>query len=182
MRRDDVTRSIGGPAGGLRELHNETVQSCLLIAADLPQLMDDIYEAFPAAYNNGGQYKFGSKKEILMYNPQKILELKAAKKSTEGYTATKPTTPFFGNHSPRMIHRYPEAYIYPLVTALAALMKVRHRRVVWGVSDPRKVVLEKLDKVAPLFKGQLDAYGWDPQKVAKAESSHAQMRTFLEVM
>jgi hypothetical protein len=117
-----------------------------------------------------------------MYNPQKILDLKAAGKSIEGYTATKPTTPFFGRHTPRMVHKYPDAYIYPFVTALSAFMRVRDRRIVWAASDPRQAVLAKLDKVAPLFKGQLDAYGWDPQKVAKADSSHAQMRTFYEVM
>jgi hypothetical protein len=38
MRRDDVTEPIGGQAGGLRQLHHEAVESCLLIAADLPQL------------------------------------------------------------------------------------------------------------------------------------------------
>jgi hypothetical protein len=182
MQRDEVTKPIGGTAGGVRELHHKAVKSCLLIAADLPQLMDDIYEAFPSAYNNGGKYNFGRQKEVLMFNPQKILELKAAGKSIEGYTATKPTTPFFGEHTPRMVYKYPEAYIYPLVTALSALMKVHNGRIVWAVSDPRESVLAKLEKVAPLFKGQLDAYGWDPQKVAKAESSHSQMRTFYEVM
>jgi hypothetical protein len=182
MRHNDVTKPIGGTAGGVRKLHHQAVESCLLITADLPQLMDDIYEAFPSAYNSGGKYNFGRQKEVLMYSPQKILELRAAGKSVEGYTATKPTTPFFGTHTPRMVHKYPDAYIYPLVTALSALMKVRNGRIVWSVDDPRHAVLAKLEKVAPLFKGQLDAYGWDPQKVAKAESSHTQMRTFYEVM
>ena len=81
-----------------------------------------------------------------------------------------------------MVHKYPDACIYPLVTALSALMEVRKGRIVWAVSNPRQAVLVKLDKVAPLFKGQLDAYGWDPQKAAKAKSSHTQMRTFYEVM
>ena len=182
MHHDDVTKPIGGTAGGVRELHHEGVKSCLLITAELPQIMDDIYEGFPSAYNNGGKYNFGRQKEVLMYNPEKILELRAAGKSIEGYTATKPATPFFGTHTPRMVHKYPDAYVYPLVTALSALMEVRKGRIVWSVSNPRQAVLAKLEKVAPLFKGQLDAYGWDPQKVAKAESSHTQMRTFYEVM
>lgn len=182
MRHDGVTRPIGGTAGGLRELRHQAVESCLLIAADLPRLMDDIYEAFPTAYNNGGKNNFGRQKIVQMYDPLKIRELKAAGKSIEGYTATKPTTPFFGEHSSRMVHKYPDAFIYPLVTALSALMEVRNGRIVWAIDEPRRSVLSKLDKVAPLFKGQLDAYQWDPQKVAKAESSHTQMRTFYEVM
>lgn len=182
MRDDRVTEPIGGAAGGVRQLRHAGVESCLEIAADLPRLMDDIYEAFPSAYNSGGKNNFGRQKAISMFDPEKITELKSAGRSIDGYTATKPTTPFFGEHTVRMKHKYPDAFIYPFVTALAALMEVKNGRVVWSVSDPRSVLLQKLEKVAPLFRGQLDAYDWDPQKVAKAESSHSQIKMFYEVM
>lgn len=182
MRHDEVTQTIGGAAGGVRQLVNKTVESCLEVAATIPRIMDDIYEAFPTAYNNGGENNFGRQKIVLMYDRQKIKELKALNKSTDGYTATRPTTPFFGEHNARMVHKYPDAFVYPLVTSLSALMKVENGKVFWSVDDPRALVMEKLEKIAPLYKGQLDAYGWDPQKVAKAQSSHSQMRTFYEVI
>lgn len=182
MRHDAVTEAKGGRAGAERVLINPAVESALQIAAELPRLMDDIYEAFPTLYNENGKRNFGRRKVVKMYAPDRIKELRKAGRSADDYTATKPQTPFFGESTPRMVHKYPEAFIYPILTALAALMKVEGGKVVWAVDNPRKSVMDKLAKIAPLYDGQLEAYQWDPQKIAKAASSHSQMRMFFEIM
>ena len=181
MQQDEVTEPIGGKAGQQRRLVHHGVESCLKLAGDIPRLMDLIYEHFPHAYNDGG-FKIGKRNEVKMYNPEKVKELKAANKDITGYTATRPVTPFFRRTNAKMIHKYPEAFIIPFVTALSALMKVKGGRVVWAVDDIDATVLKKLAKAAPLFDGQLDAYNWDPQKLAKAPSSHAQVASYYRIL
>jgi hypothetical protein len=182
MMNSAVTQPIGGKAGGKRQLINDAVESALRIAADLPRIMDDIYEAFPTLYNENGKRDFGRRKVVQMYNPKKIRENKALNRSIDGYTATKPTTPFFGESTPRMVHKYPDAFLYPIMTAVSAFMTVKNGRVVWSVEDPRTAILEKLKVVAPLAEIVLDSGDWDPQKVAKAGTSHSTMKKFMEVM
>lgn len=182
MMHPKVTQPIGGKAGGKRQLINDAVESSLRIAADLPRIMDDIYEAFPTLFNENGKRNFGRRKIVQMYNPKKIRELKAANRSIDGYTATKPTTPFFGESTPRMEHKYPDAFIYPIVTAVSAFMSVRNGKVEWAVDNPRQAILKKLEVVAPLAEIVLESGEWDPQKVAKAAASHSTMKKFMEVM
>lgn len=78
--------------------------------------------------------------------------------------------------------KYPDALIVPFVTGLIALMKIEDERVVWAHDDIDKVILEKLKKAAPLFDGQLDAYDWDPQRLAKSPSSHKQAASYYSVL
>jgi hypothetical protein len=61
-------------------------------------------------------------------------------------------------------------------------MKVEDGQVVWATEDIDKTVLEKLEKAAPLFDGQLDAYDWDPQRLAKSPSSHKQAASYYRVL
>jgi hypothetical protein len=44
------------------------------------------------------------------------------------------------------------------------------------------VVLEKLKKAAPLFEGQLEAFDWDSQRLAKSPSSHMQAASYYSVL
>ena len=181
MMLESVTEPIGGKAGQARQLTHKTVESCLRISADIPRLFDLIYERFPRLYNNGG-YRFGRRTVVKMYDPERIKELKAEGKDVSGYTAIRPVTPFFQRMSTDLIYKYPDALIIPFVTGLSSMMAVENGEVVWSVGDIDTTVLEKLEKAAPLFDGQLDAYDWDPQRLAKSPSSHKQAASYYKVL
>ncbi|MBO6526975.1 hypothetical protein [Erythrobacter sp.] len=181
MMHEEVTESIGGNAGQARQLVHPAVDSCLRVASDLPRLVDLIYEHFPRFYNDG-THKFGKRNVVKMYNPERVKELKAENKDPSGYTSIRPTTPYFQRTPVQLYHKYPEALIIPFVTGLSALMKVENGRVVWATDDIDGLVLEKLEKAAPLFDGQLDAYDWDPQRLAKSPSSHKQAASYYRVL
>lgn len=181
MMEDDVTEPVGGKAGQVRMVKNEAVASCLEIACDLPRLVDLVYENFPRLYNAGG-FRFGSRSVVKNYDPSKVKQLKAEKKDTTGYTSVKPVTPYFRRTSSAMKYKYPEGLIIPFITGLSALMEVKGGKVVWITDDIDSLVLEKLAKAAPLFDGQLDAYNWDPQRLAKSPSSHKQAESYYRVL
>jgi len=181
MYMDGVTVPIGGQAGQARELTHDTVESCLKIAGDLPRLVDLIYMKFPVCYNAGG-FRFGRRNVVKMYDPEKVKELKANNKDVSGYTSIRPVTPYFGNSSGEMRWKYPESLIIPFVTGLSALMEVKDGKIVWAHEYIDDIVLEKLKKAAPLFDGQLDAYDWDPQRLAKSSSSHKQASSYYSVL
>ena len=181
MNHDDVTQPIGGKAGQTRQLTHKAVESCLKIAADIPRLVDLIYEQFPQMYNRGG-YRFGRRTVVKMYKPDEIKKLKAAGKDASAYTSMRPVTPYFQRMSRTLVYKYPEALILPFVTGLSALMKIENGLVVWASDDIDATVLEKLEKAAPLFDGQLDAYDWDPQRLAKSPSSHKQAASYYRVL
>lgn len=182
MADEKVTQPIGGEAGQARQLVNTAVVSCLELTGDLPRLFDLVYEKFPQFYNNDGSRRFGARNIVKVYNPEKLKELKEDGRDASGYTAIRPVTPFFQRSARDMKWKYPDAFIIPFVTGLAALMTVRDGRVVWAYEDIDQVVVEKLKKAAPLFEGQLDAYGWDPQRLAKNPSSHKQAAQYYEVL
>lgn len=181
MESNEVTEPIGGQAGQARQLKHPTVESCLQIAGDLPRLYDLIYEKFPRFYNDGS-HRFGRRNVVKMYDPEKLKQLKAEDKDASGYTGIRPVTPFFQRSSKDMKWKYPDALIIPFVTGLSALMKIEDGRVVWATNDIDKTVLEKLEKAAPLFDGQLDAYDWDSQRLAKSPSSHKQAASYYRVL
>lgn len=181
MKNDEVTVPIGGNAGQARQLINEVVESCLQLTGDLPRLFDLIYERFPQLYNDKTR-RFGRRNVVKMYDPQKLKQLKEDGKDHSGYTGIRPVTPFFQHSTPQMNWKYPDALIIPFVTALSALMTVRDGRVVWAHENIDQVVVEKLARAAPLFEGQLDAYDWDPQRLAKSPSSHKQAASYYSVL
>jgi hypothetical protein len=181
MEHKDVTEPIGGIAGQARQLKHETVESCLQITGDLPRLFDLIYEKFPQLYNDG-THRFGRRNVVKMYNPDRLKQLKEEGKDASDYTGIRPVTPFFQRAAREMKWKYPDALIIPFVTGLSALMTVRDGKVVWAHEDIDAVVLEKLKKAAPLFDGQLDAYDWDPQRLAKSPSSHKQAASYYSVL
>lgn len=181
MMNDEVTKPIGGKAGQARRLIHPSVASCLTVASDFPRLVDLIYERFPRLYNAGG-YRFGRRNVVRYYDPGKVKSLKAEGKDVSGYTSIKPVTPYFRRTSADMKYKYPEALIIPFVTGLSALMEIKGGKVIWISDDIDDVVLSKLEKAAPLFDGQLDAYDWDPQRLAKSPSSHKQAASYYKVL
>lgn len=181
MMHEEVTEPIGGKAGQARRLIHPSVASCLALAADFPRLVDLIYERFPRLYN-AGNYRFGRRNVVKYYDPAKVKELKAENKDADGYTAIKPVTPYFRRTSAEMKYKYPEALIIPFVTGLSALMEIKGGKVYWVTDDIDDLVLTKLEKAAPLFDGQLDAYDWDPQRLAKSPSSHKQAASYYKVL
>lgn len=181
MKLDEVTEPIGGQAGQARQLKHATVESCLQIAGDLPRLYDLIYENFPRFYNDG-THRFGRRNVVKMYSPEKVKDLKTEGKDASAYTSIRPVTPFFQRTSKDMKWKYPDAFIIPFVTGLSALMKIEDNKVVWAHENIDSVVLEQLEKAAPLFEGQLDAYDWDSQRLAKSPSSHKQAASYYRVL
>jgi hypothetical protein len=181
MEHSEVTEPIGGNAGQVRQLKNATVESCLRLTGDLPRLYDLIYEMFPQLYNDG-THRFGRRNIVKMYDPERIKQLKKEEKDASGYTGIRPVTPFFQRSTREMKWKYPDALIIPFVTGLSALMIVRDGCVLWAHDDIDRVVVEKLRKAAPLFEGQLDAYDWDPQRLAKSQSSHKQAAQYYSVL
>lgn len=181
MMRENITKPIGGQAGQARQLINETVESCLEITGDIPRLYDLIYEKFPLLYNNGG-FRFGRRNVVKMFDPEKLKQLRQEGKDVSGYTGIRPVTPFFQRSNPAMKWKYPDGFIIPFVTGLSSLMKIKDNKVYWISRDIDNLVIEKLEKAAPLFDGQLDAYNWDPQKLAKSPSSHKQAASYYKVL
>lgn len=181
MMHDQVSEPIGGKAGQARQLKHRAVESCLKVAADIPHLVDLIYEKFPKFFNDAG-YRFGARTVVKTYAPGRIKDLKAEGKDTSSLTAIRPVTPYFQRMSRELKHKYPDALIIPFVTGLSALMKIENGEVVWESDDIDAIVLEKLEKAAPLFDGQLDAYDWDPQRLAKSASSHKQAASYYRVL
>lgn len=111
MSHEGVSQRIDGP---VHELHNETVESCFDILADLPKLYDMIYSDFPDAYNSNG-YRFGSNPIVKIYDPTR----RAAAKDKSGFIVSQPTTHYL---SYEVKHRYPDGLIMPLVYGLKGLM------------------------------------------------------------
>ncbi|AXC25496.1 MULTISPECIES: AIPR family protein [Acetobacter] len=149
--------------GPTHDLHNDTVKSCFDILADLPDLFDQIYEEFPSAYNSNG-YRFGSHTIVKTYDPVK----RAAAKDKTAYIATQPTTPY---RNRPITYRYPEGLIMPLVYGLKGLMEIQDGRVVWA-TEPKAFLKKYLNDIAGAYRLVLDMARFDPQKLAKNQSSH----------
>ncbi len=134
----------------------------------MPDLLDQIYEEFPEAYNSNG-YRFGSKPIVKLYAPERRKVAKAGGKDVSGYTTTQPRTPFMR----RPVHyNYPDGLIIPLVYGLKGLMEVKNGRVVWVVDNPSKFVKRNLKSIAGSYALALDMGKWDPQKISKNPASH----------
>ncbi|MBE7619550.1 AIPR family protein [Gluconacetobacter entanii] len=160
MMNQDVSVPVDGPT---HELNNDTVKSCFDILADIPELYDYIYEHFPEAYNSNN-YRFGSNSIVKMYDP---IKRKTAKDKT-AYVATQPTTHFLNRP---VNYRYPDGLIMPLVYGLKGLMDIKGNHVVWA-TDPKKFLNAYLRDIAGAYRLVLDMARFDPQKLAKNQSSH----------
>ena len=135
------------------ELSNSAVHSALVIAAQLPRLYDEIYLAFPDAYNGNGEGRFGRLGVVKMAKDMR----------------SKPTTPFTLRDTD---YSYPEGLIMPIVYGLKALMEVDENGCVRWKQDPLKFLRAHLETIVKKYRVVMDAFRADPQKVGKHEGSY----------
>lgn len=178
MRDDLTTQPTGGMIGQQRHLIHEGIESAIKIACDLPELYDEFYSQFPAAYNKGGN-SFGARKVVKMYDPDKVKYLRLQGKDHSNYTSSKPVKPFSGESSDKMIHRYPEAFIIPLVTALHVFMEIVDGKIQWKSTNYKEEILTQFRKIAPEWGLVLEMGEWDPQKIAKNNTAHKYAVTLM---
>ena len=160
MENEDVSEARDGPT---HELFNETVASAFDILADLPRLYDQIYAEFPDAYNSNN-YRFGASSIVKIYDP---IRREAARDKT-GFVITQPRTQFYGN---KVLYRYPDGLIMPLVYGLKGIMEVSGDELRWA-TEPSSFLKRNLSAIAGAYRLVLDMARFDPQKLAKNQASH----------
>ena len=148
-------KAVSKPTGGeyTHELHNPVVGSALKLAGRLPELYDKIYRDFPDAYNAAGG-RFGG-----------LSIVKVAEKMR-----SKPTGHFTNIE---MAYAYPDGLIMPLVYGLKALMGLDTNGYVKWNEDPGNFLDLHLEPIVKKYKVILEAFRYDPQKIAKNEGSYS---------
>lgn len=143
-------------------LKNKSVINALSLLKDLPRLYDKIYMEFPNAYNKADG-KFGRISSVKNFVPDKHAD--DPKKNLK----KQPTSTYYDIP---MDHDYPDGFIMPIVWALSTLIKVTNEEVSWKV-DPYKFLDGNLNSVVRHYKGVMEAFNWDPQKVGKGSLSYS---------
>lgn len=160
MAHAQVSERRDGP---IHELTNEAVASCFDVLANLPKLYDKIYADFPEAYNSNG-FRFGANPIVKIYDPIR----REAAKDKSGFVVSQPTTHYL-NH--KVMYRYPDGLIMPLVYGLKGLMVIRDGKVDWA-TDPFAFLDKYLKNIAGAYRLVLDMARFDPQKLSKNQASH----------
>lgn len=156
-------KGVSTPEDGnyAHKLHNNSVKSALQILGDLPKLYDQIYAAFPEAYNKAGG-KFGSITAVRMYDAQKI------KEKNPKYLRRQPKTPYFDK---AVSYTCPDGFLIPLVYGLRALIEEKDGKLSWA-TDPQKFLDKNLGEIMKSYKLVIEMANWDPQKVGKNLSAY----------
>lgn len=139
-------------ADGTFELHNVAIASALKIAGDMPALFDQLYAAFPGAYNRN-QGSFGLLRAVTPADKLK----------------SKPRTPYGKSNS---AYRYPDGFIVPLAVGLRALLKSDADGALAWKTDPAKFIDKHLDEIVRKYKVLIQAFGGDAQKIGKNDGSY----------
>lgn len=150
MEHPDISKPTHGP---LHELHNTAIGSAFDVLAALPGLYDRIFVELGEAYNKATGGKFG--------------RIKAVKMPKRGFAAS----PFLQRESE---YGVPDGFVLPILYGLKALMRVDNGHVSWA-EDPGKFLSKHLKTLAGSFKMPIEMSGFDPQKVAKNETSYTFM-------
>lgn len=151
MSDERVSRQTGGEY--THELHNDAVASALAIAGQIPELYDKIYRDFPVAYNGEGEGRFGRISIVKMARDMR----------------SKPRTHFTEDE---VDYAYPDGLIMPIVYGLKALMALDETgNVVWK-ENPYAFLDDCLEAIVRKYRVILEAFRFDPQKVAKNEGSY----------
>ena len=150
MEHPEVSTPTNGP---LHELHNAAIASSFDILADFPALYDKVFIELGDAYNKQTGGKFG-----------KIKAVKIPKSGTA-------PSPYFGDDGDFGV---PDGFVLPVVYGLKALLAVKGGKVVW-TTDPFKFLDKNLKSLAGAFKMPIEMAAFDPQKVAKNETSYSFM-------
>jgi hypothetical protein len=150
MEHPEVSKATNGP---LHELHNSSIGSAFDVLSKLPELYDKVFIELGAAYNRATGGKFG--------------RIKAVKIPKRG----KASSPFLGLDSEFGV---PDGFVLPIVYGLKALMAVQDGKLQW-IEDPTSFLDRHLVALAEAFKMPMEMAGFDPQKVAKNETSYSFM-------
>lgn len=150
MEHPEISKPTHGP---LHELHNTAIGSAFDVLAALPRLYDKIFVELGDAYNKATGGKFG--------------RIKAVKMPKRGFAAS----PFLQRESE---YGVPDGFVLPILYGLKALMKVEDGHVTWA-ENPEKFLSKHLKTLAGAFKMPMEMSGFDPQKVAKNETSYTFM-------
>lgn len=151
MEHPDVSKPTHGP---VHELHSSAIGSAFDILAQLPALYDKIFLDLGEAYNKGSGGKFGKIKAVRFKDGKEVF-----------------LSPFFGRPSE---YGTPDGFVLPVVYGLKALMKIQDGKVVWK-TDPTTFLDRNIKKLAGAFKMPMELALFDPQKVAKNETSYSFM-------
>lgn len=149
MEHSDVSKPTDGP---LHEMHNSVISSAFDILSRLPALYDKVFLELGDAYNKAGG-SFG-----------RITAVKIPKRGSA-------LSPFFSKDGE---YGVPDGFVLPLVYGLRALMKVEGGKLVW-TDDPERFLDRHIRTLASAFRMPMEMAGFDPQKVAKNETSYSFM-------
>lgn len=150
MSSPEVSKQTGGEYR--HELHNTQVGSALALAAQIPELYDRIYKAFPEAYNDGTG-RFGG-----------LTVVKQAKDMR-----TKPVTHF--TNQP-VSYSYPDGLIMPLVYGLRRLIERKPDGKLGWKREPEEFLDQCFPAIVKKYRVIMDAFRADPQKIGKNEGSY----------
>jgi hypothetical protein len=150
MEQPEISKATNGP---LHEMHNTLIGSAFDVLASLPSLYDKIFVELGNAYNKATGGKFG--------------KIKAVKIPKRG----KASSPFLQRDADFGV---PDGFVLPVLYGLKALMGVNENGIFW-LEDPEKFLDRHLKALAGAFKMPMEMAGFDPQKVAKNETSYSFM-------
>lgn len=137
-------------------LTDRSLKSVLGLIKDIPRLYDEIYKAFPYAYNTAG----GSFGRIGC----------VSQKNGKTKSKTRFKTKFYQEE---VDYNYPDGFIIPIVCGARALIRRNDRGEYSWATDPVAFFRSHLSELVPLYKGFIETAGWDPQRVGKNSSSYS---------
>jgi hypothetical protein len=155
MEHSEVSKPTNGP---MHELHNTSIGSAFDILSRLPSLYDKVFIELGEAYNAETRGNFG--------------RIKAVKFSQESYDKGKRyPSPFFARAGK---YGTPDGFVLPVVYGLKALIRVVNGKLIW-IQDPEEFLNRHIKTLAGAFRMPMEMAGFDPQKVAKNETSYSFM-------
>ncbi len=158
MAQDNVSEKTHGD---IRVINNPNVLSALSLMKDLPRLYDEVYQAFPKAYNDVSP-GFGRISSVYVWDSKK------ADSKDPKYLSKPPVTRFYQQEC---LFDFPDGFVMPVLWALRELMFVVNGRVKWKV-DPSAFLKKNLVKTLKVYHGMIQMASYDPQKVGKTGASY----------
>jgi hypothetical protein len=151
------------------EIINPLFESALSLMQDIPKLFDILYRDFPIAYNRNSS-RFGGISSVKIYSTTD---------TGDKYISKKPKTKFYNDELDQ--YKYPDGFIYPLITALTQLMVVKDNELVWA-TDPFKYVEKNLTSdIEKYYISLIKALDYNPQQIGKNEGAYRAMAGAIEL-
>jgi hypothetical protein len=158
IAKEGVSVSDSGP---IVKLVHHGVKSALKLMSDMPKLYDQIYKAFPEAYNSTSA-RFGGIESVHIWDPKKSTS------KDPKYLRKPACTPFYGQACE---YDYPDPFILPIVWALRSLMVYRNGEVHWQV-EPSKFIEKNLNDALKLYYSLIKMAKWEPNILGKASGAY----------